>query len=55
MSAQRLVTAGALSCYQVIVGDMVCLVVDAAGDRDGVGFPWHRLVNLLAHELIEPA
>jgi hypothetical protein len=55
MSAQRIVRTGALPCYQAVVGDMVGLVVEAAGDRDSVSFPRHRLTNLLAHELIEPA
>jgi hypothetical protein len=56
MSAQRLVTTGALTSYQAIVGDIVGLAVDAAGDLDSVGFPRHRLTDLLAHhELIEPA
>jgi hypothetical protein len=55
MSAQRLVATGALPCYQAVVGDMVGLVVEAAGDRDSVGLTRHRLTNLLAHKLIEPA
>jgi hypothetical protein len=56
MSAQRLVTTGALTSYQAIVGDVVGLAVEAVGDLDSVGFPRHRLTDLLAqHELIEPA
>jgi hypothetical protein len=55
MSAQRLVTTGALPCHPAVVGYVVGVVVEAAGDRDSVGFPRRRLTNLLAHELIEPA
>jgi hypothetical protein len=56
MSAQRWVMTGPLTNYQAIVGHVVGLAVEAAGDLDSVGFPRHRLTNLLAqHELIEPA
>jgi hypothetical protein len=56
MSAQRLVTTDALSSYQAVVGDVVGSAVEAASNRDSVGFPRHRLTGLLAqHKLIEPA
>jgi len=56
MSAQRVATTGALTSYQAIVCDIVGLAVEAAGDLDSVGFPRHRLTDLLAqHEVIEPA
>ena len=55
MSANRLVRAGALPCYQAVVGDMVGLVIKGAGDQDNVCFSHHCLTNLHAHVLIEPA
>jgi hypothetical protein len=44
-----------LPSYHAVVGDVMGLVVEAAGDQDSVDFPRYRLITLFGHELIEPA
>ncbi len=45
MSAERLVVSGGLASGQAVVGDVVGLAVEAAGDRDGVGPFSHRHIT----------